>query len=167
MSLEVGCLSFRQPYAGLVLNGLKTIETRWRPLLSEMRHCTLAVHIAQKDWEGDEWKEILTHTLGMTRSQIDDLLQSGERFGRGVVAGLVDVGETWFCPENLPDEEVQELERAACLRGLAGKHLTRLSNPRWLAQPLYGRGHKDVWTVHIPVQFLPSSVPLRQENDKT
>lgn len=87
MSLQVGCLSFRQPYAGLVLNGLKTIETRWRPLLSDFENCTLAVHIAQKDWEGSEWGEVLTRSLGMTCAQIDDLLESGERFGRGVVAG--------------------------------------------------------------------------------
>ena len=93
MSLQVGCLSFRQPYAGLVLNGLKTIETRWRPLLSEFENCTLAVHIAQKDWEGSEWREVLTCQQGIACSQIDDLLESGERFGRGVVAG------NWACCE--------------------------------------------------------------------
>lgn len=87
MTLQVGCLSFRQPYAGLVLNGVKSIETRWRPLLSTMENCTLAIHIAQKDWEADQWRDILTHTLGMSHMQIEELLASGDRFGRGVVAG--------------------------------------------------------------------------------
>lgn len=87
MSLEVSCLSFRQPYASLVLNGVKTIETRWRPLLAELQNCTLAVHIAQRDWDGEDWREILTDRLGMTSIQIDALLESGERFGRGVIAG--------------------------------------------------------------------------------
>nr|XP_055036221.1 protein EOLA1 [Misgurnus anguillicaudatus] len=157
MSLEVACLSFRQPYAAFVLNGIKTIETRWRPLLAEMQNCTLAVHIAQKDWEGEDWRQILTDRLGMNSVQIEKLLESGERFGRGVIAGLVDVGETWFCSEDVACEEMRELETAACLNELNQKYLTRLSNPRWLNEPMYSRGHKDVWTVHIPSHLLPSS----------
>lgn len=89
MSLEFGCLSFRQPYAGLVLNGAKSVETRWRPLLAEMKDCTLAIHIAQKDWEGDDWRNILTGNFAMKQSEVEELLESGERFGRGVVAGEI------------------------------------------------------------------------------
>ncbi|CDQ73541.1 CX04A protein [Oncorhynchus mykiss] len=157
MTLQVGCLSFRQPYAGLVLNGIKSIETRWRPLLSAMENCTLAIHIAQKDWEGDQWRDMLTNTFGMSHMQIEELLASGDRFGRGVVAGLVEVGETWCCSDNVPEEDLREMEKAAVLTGLTEKHLTQLSNPRWLKEPLYARGHKDIWTVDIPVQLLPSA----------
>lgn len=91
MSLEVPCLSFRQPYATLVLNGVKTIESRWRPLLSEMQNSTLAVHIARKSWEGEDWRLILTEKLGMTTKQTEELLESGERFGRGVIAGEINM----------------------------------------------------------------------------
>ncbi|MCI4386740.1 hypothetical protein PGIGA_G00066140 [Pangasianodon gigas] len=156
MALQVACLSFRQPYAGLVLNGVKSVETRWRPLLAEMKNCTLAIHIAQKDWEGDDWRNILMENLAMKQSEVEELLESGERYGRGVVAGLVDVGETWLCSEDVPPEQMRELEKAACLTGLAQKYLTRLSSPRWLTQPLYSRGHKDVWMVRIPAHLLPS-----------
>ncbi|XP_043077730.1 protein EOLA1 [Puntigrus tetrazona] len=159
MSLEVACLSFRQPYATLVLNGVKAVESRWRPLLSGLRNCTLAVHIAQKSWEGEDWRLVLTERLGMTAVQIEELLETGERFGRGVIAGLVDVEETWHCPEDIPSEEMRELETAACLTELKMKYLTRLSNPRWLKEPIYSRGRKDVWTVHIPLHLLPSAAP--------
>lgn len=87
MSLQLWCLSFRQPYAGLVLNGVKTVESRWRPLLAPLENQTLAVHVAWRDWEGDEWRSVLSGPLGMSKVQIQDLLSSGERFGRGVVAG--------------------------------------------------------------------------------
>lgn len=80
-------MSFRQPYAGLVLNGVKSVETRWRPLLAEMRNCTMAIHITQKDWEGDDWRNILRENFAMKQPEVDELLGSGERFGRGVVAG--------------------------------------------------------------------------------
>ncbi|XP_067441943.1 protein EOLA1 isoform X1 [Thunnus thynnus] len=155
MSVQVCCLSFRQPYAGLILDGVKTVESRWRPLLAPLENQTLAVHIAQRDWEGEEWRAVLSGPLGMNRAQIQALRESGERFGRGVVAGLVDVGGTWICPASLQEEELQPLERSAVLIGLQEKHLTHLSNPRWLKQPLSARGGRDLWTVEIPAELLP------------
>uniref|UniRef100_UPI0037E99ADD protein EOLA1 n=1 Tax=Semicossyphus pulcher TaxID=241346 RepID=UPI0037E99ADD len=155
MSLEVSCLSFRQPFAGLVLDGLKTVESRWRPLLAPLKNRTLAVHIARRDWEAGEWRAVLSGPLGMNPDQIEALLESGERFGRGVVAGLVDVGETWLCPASLQEEELQHLEQSAILIGLQEKHLTHLSNPRWLKEPMSTRGGRDLWTVEIPAELLP------------
>ncbi|MEQ2210863.1 hypothetical protein XENOCAPTIV_020663 [Xenoophorus captivus] len=87
MSVQLWCLSFRVPYAGLVLNGVKTVESRWRPLLAPLENQTLAIHIAWRDWEGEEWRAVLSGMLGMNETQIQELLDSGERFGRGVVAG--------------------------------------------------------------------------------
>lgn len=87
MSVQVCCLSFRQPYAGLVLDGVKTVESRWRPVLAPLENRTLAVHIARRDWEGEEWRAVLSGQLGMDQAQIRALLESGDRFGRGVVAG--------------------------------------------------------------------------------
>ncbi|KAM3865225.1 protein EOLA1 [Diretmus argenteus] len=155
MSLQVSCLSFRQPYAGLVLDGVKTVESRWRPVLAPLENHTVAVHVAQRDWEDGGWRAVLTDALGMNRAQIQALLESGERFGRGVVAGLVDVGVTWCCPASLAEKDLLHLERSAVLIGLQEKHLTHLSNPRWLKAPLYARGQKDTWTVEIPENLLP------------
>ncbi|XP_035492565.2 protein EOLA1 [Scophthalmus maximus] len=155
MTVQVRCLSFRQPYAGLVLDGVKTVESRWRPLLAPLENQTLAIHIAQRDWEGDEWRAVLNGPLGMNRAQIQAVLESGDRFGRGVVAGLVDVGTTWLCPAFLQGEELQRLESSAVLIGLHEKHLTNLSNPRWLKEPLRSRGGRDLWTVEIAAELLP------------
>nr|XP_046233934.1 protein EOLA1 [Scatophagus argus]XP_046233943.1 protein EOLA1 [Scatophagus argus]XP_046233951.1 protein EOLA1 [Scatophagus argus] len=155
MSLQVWCLSFRQPYAGLILDGVKTVESRWRPLLAPLENQTLAVHIAQRDWEGEEWREVLSGSLGMNQDQIQALLESGERFGRGVVAGLVDVGGTWLCPASLQGEELEHLEQSTVLIGLQEKYLTHLSNPRWLKEPLSVHGGRDLWTVQIPNELLP------------
>ncbi|XP_074541216.1 protein EOLA1 [Halichoeres trimaculatus] len=155
MSLQVSCLSFRQPYAGLVLDGVKTVESRWRPLLAPLENQTLGVHIARRDWEGEEWRAVLSGPMGMNSGQIQALLESGERFGRGVVAGLVDVGRTWLCPVSLKGEELWQLEQSAVLIGLQEKHLTHLSNPRWLKEPLSTRGDRDLWTVEIPAELIP------------
>ncbi|XP_065545417.1 protein EOLA1-like [Lathamus discolor] len=84
--MKFGCLSFRQPYAGLVLNKVKTVETRWHPLLTKYKGCAIAIHIAVKDWEDETWRTILLNRFGITPQQVQDLLDKGERFGRGVIA---------------------------------------------------------------------------------
>ncbi|XP_066879204.1 protein EOLA1 isoform X2 [Kogia breviceps] len=153
--MKFGCLSFRQPHAGFVLNGVKTLETRWRPVLSGQRHRTLAVHIAHRDWEDAAWRELLAERLGLSPEQIQALLRDGEKFGRGVIAGLVDIGDTFPCPEILGPSEVAELENRALLPNLRHKYLTALANPRWLLQPVPGRGGKDVFQVDIPEHLIP------------
>ncbi|XP_072600073.1 protein EOLA1-like isoform X6 [Vulpes vulpes] len=154
-AMQFGCLSFRQPYAGFVLNGVKTVETRWRPVLSGHRNRTIAIHIAHRDWEGATWRELLLQRLGMTPAQIQALLREGEKYGRGVIAGLVDVGDTLPCPADLAPEELLELETQAVLTGLEQKYLTALSNPRWLLEPIPGKGGKDVFQVDIPEHLIP------------
>ncbi|KAM9577097.1 protein EOLA1-like isoform 1-T2 [Trichechus inunguis] len=154
--MKFACLSFRQPYAGLVLNRVKTLETRWRPLLSGHCNRTLAVHIAHRDWEDNAWRELLLDRLGMTPAQVQALIRDGERFGRGVIAGLVDLGETVQCPNDLAPEEAVQLETRALLPDLKHKYLTALSNPRWLLEPIPGKGGKDVFQVDIPEHLIPS-----------
>ncbi|XP_062939009.1 EOLA-like protein [Cynocephalus volans] len=128
--MKICCLSFRQPYAGFVLNGVKTLETHWCPLLGSHQNHTIAIYIANRDWEDDAWWGLLQGWLGMTPTQIQALLQEGEKFGRGVVAGLVDVGESLEYLENLASEEVVELENQAVLTNLQQKYQTAISNPR-------------------------------------
>ncbi|XP_054937591.1 protein EOLA1-like [Physeter macrocephalus] len=70
--------------------------------------------------------------------------------------GLVDIGDTLLCPENLGPNEVAELENQALLPNLRQKYLTTLANPRWLLQPVPGRGGKDVFQVDIPEHLIPS-----------
>ncbi|NWY48701.1 CX04A protein, partial [Sylvia atricapilla] len=154
--MKFACLSFRQPYAGLLLNQVKTVETRWRPLLAAYENRTIAIHIAVKDWEDETWREILLSRLGMTPEQLQDLLDEGEKFGRGVIAGLIDVGETSLYPENLPPEEILDLEKKAVLSNLEQKYLTDVSNPRWLLEPIPARGKTGVWQVDIPEELIPA-----------
>ncbi|XP_022088188.1 uncharacterized protein CXorf40 homolog [Acanthaster planci] len=152
-SKTFSCISARQPYAGFILNGLKTIETRWTPVFQELEGRTVAIHVAWRDWEGgEEWKTILA--IDHTEEDIERIIKDGEKHGRAVVAGLVDVGETWKCDTGVENEQILEWEKSALLRPLNEKFLTRLSNPKWLRRPLEVRGQRGIWKVEIPQECL-------------
>ena len=85
--MKFGYLSFGQPYVGVVLNGVKTLEMWWWPMLCGHWQCTLAVHIAHWDWENLAWWEMLEQRLAMISTQIQALLQDGDKFGCGLIAG--------------------------------------------------------------------------------
>lgn len=69
--------------------------------------------------------------------------------------GLVDIGGTVQCPEDLAPDEVVELENQAVLTSLQQKYLTALSNPRWLLEPIPRKGGKGIFQVDIPEHLLP------------
>lgn len=69
--------------------------------------------------------------------------------------GLIDIGETLQCPENLAPGEVEELENQAVLGNLEQKYLTVISNPRWLLEPLPRKGGRDIFEVDIPAHLIP------------
>lgn len=70
-------------------------------------------------------------------------------------SGLVDIGETVQCPEDLAPDEVVALENQAVLTSLKQKYLTVLSNPRWLLEPIPRKGGKDIFQVDIPEHLMP------------
>lgn len=85
--MKFSCLSFRQPSAGFILNSVKILEMCWQPTLCGHWHCTLAVHIAHRDWEDASWQELLEQRLGMSPTQIQALLLDGDKFGHRVITG--------------------------------------------------------------------------------
>ena len=70
-------------------------------------------------------------------------------------AGLVVIGGTLLCLENLGPNQVQELENQALLPNLRPKYMSALANPRCLLQPVPGRGRKDIFQVDIPQHLIP------------
>ncbi|XP_077979189.1 protein EOLA1-like [Glandiceps talaboti] len=150
------CISARQPYAGFILDGLKTVETRWTQIFKNLENQKVAIQIAWNEWEGTEWKDILMEK-GMEEVEISEVLENGKRHGKGVIAGIFTVGESWqYESQSVSEDEKQDLERQAILRPLDEKYLTRIHNPKWLLKPLTCRGQRGVWKVDIPENILPS-----------
>ncbi|ELR53287.1 hypothetical protein M91_05333, partial [Bos mutus] len=150
-----------KPYAGFVLNSVKNLEMPWWPMLHGHRHCTLAIHMVYQDWKdsvykgpwaGNWWHKVPDHHSG---PQSPFVLEAEARLGLHMaLVCLVVIGGTLLCLENLGPSQVQELENQALLPDLQQKYMTALANPRWLLQPVPGRGRKDIFQVDIPQHLI-------------
>lgn len=78
--MEFSCLSFQQPYAGFVLNAVKTRDSL-ATLVSSQGKSTITTHIAHRDWEDALWRELLLERLGWNPRQIQALLLEGRSMG--------------------------------------------------------------------------------------
>ena len=80
----VPCVSLAMPFAALLLNGAKTIETRNSRLFAPYAGKMLAIRVGKKDWDSEDWKEVHAAPKGE--------LKRG--FKRGDVAGYCRIGAT-------------------------------------------------------------------------
>ncbi|XP_054573255.1 EOLA-like protein [Eptesicus fuscus] len=151
--MDFSCISFWQPYAGFVLNAVKTPGSL-ATLVSSQRNHTIAIHIAHRDWEDALWWELLLERLGWNPRQIQALLWEGRMFLSWCM-GLLDIVATPQCPENMAPDEVVELKKQAVLTNLKQKYQTALSNPRWLLERIPRKRGKAIFQVSIPQHLIP------------
>jgi hypothetical protein len=87
------------PYAALLLNGHKVLETRKTPFLAELSGQMLAIHIGRKQWPSEKGGE-----RGWLAAAPTELLDEPgswrkacalpEHIERGMIAGVVCIGDT-------------------------------------------------------------------------
>lgn len=89
------CFSMSQPFAALLVNGAKTLESRNSPMLSELEGQRVALHVGRRDWQGlDKHVEIL-RKRGLDDSAIRNLSELPAGGRRGDVVALLTLGKTW------------------------------------------------------------------------
>lgn len=150
--VTVPCLSLQQPFATLLLDGVKTLETRERPLLTPFEGERMLVRIGGKPWTGPP----------PTRRPRADAPTCTL-----VIAGAVTIGRT----RRLANAElVYGKERVAAEAGLSvtGGFITEVFDAEWFPSPLKADDNTDwrgVQQVSVPARLLtsyatPAEAPL-------
>ena len=134
LSATVPALSFRQPFASLMLYNVKSLEARQKPILRSMMG-TLALHVSHK--EEPYGSPLTSAAVALLRRRYNDdaianlfSLPQTMAQGHGCIVGLVDVECTWHADLFNEIEQAQLAEQAAF--PVQGLWLTQLRNPRWL-----------------------------------
>lgn len=170
-AVHLAALSIRQPYASLMMNGVKSLEARNRPVLRQVQG-TLAIHISQKEepYSSPLFQTAIAllrrrysdETIG-TLCQVPSHMTQYMGTAAGCVVGLVDVESTWHADMFSEVEQAQLTEQA--LHPAAGSFLTQLRNPRWLKYPVRAGGSNRLWRVQLPLDCLPEGYEVDGEGN--
>lgn len=161
-SVVIPALSFRQPFASLVLYGIKQLEARNRPTLKQMQG-PLALHVSHRE---EPWNSpLLSAAVSLLRrrypdEQISQSFQLPQTMsqGHGCIVGIVDVECTWHADLFNEVEQHQLTEQAVF--PVQGTWVTQLRNPRWLKYPVRTTGSNKLWQVQIPLDALPDGTEV-------
>jgi len=160
--VAVPALSLRQPFASLVLYGVKQLEARNRPALKQLIG-TLALHVSHRE-EPFGGPLVSTAVAILRRRYTDDqisqlfALPQTHAQGHGCIVGLVDVEATW--PADLFNEIEQAQLTEQAIFPVGGTYITQLRNPRWLKYPVRTSGSNKLWQVQLPIDALPDGTEV-------
>ncbi|KAJ1450550.1 hypothetical protein M885DRAFT_621611 [Pelagophyceae sp. CCMP2097] len=153
--VSIPCVSLSMPFAALVLNGSKTIETR------DSSHCfsplqgkVVAIRIGHNDWDdGDFWKTCVS-------DESAGAVPDESKFRKGAIAGVVKVGETQRIDAYVESGDWTSVVQKTCLArdALPRKFGTEISDAQWLSRGVPAPGKPGAYEVQIAADALPKSV---------
>lgn len=147
------------PFASLMLNGIKQIESRNSDVISAAGTDVCLVHIGRKLWPGEDYMEELWRQ-GIPSSDWDRLTCPPRGFARGDIAGVVELSSTRRATEaDFCSDEVRR--KVLARRENMGKYLTDIRSAQWLKRPVKASGRPGVWWTHVWLDALPSSLAER------
>jgi hypothetical protein len=139
-----------QPFAALLLNGFKTVESRNSPMLGDLEPGTrVLVHCGRRDWH-----DVESYKLLLPRLQEEDPSRLRPGFFRGSVVGVATVGRTWRpSPQERSGPDLAG--RVLAPETGIGAYCTEITSAAWLTRPHKVRGSPGVFSADVPRDCLP------------
>jgi len=144
--IRLPAATFTDPWGPLAVSGIKTLETRKGPLLSGFQG-VLVIHRSLApcaDAGLERW--------GLS---VPPRPEGWPTDDRGMMLGVVFVGETSRPKGRSPLEDLATLQRRACFVDIEDRYLTDLLKAAWFPAPLSARGRQSRFMVEVPRAFLP------------
>jgi magnesium-dependent phosphatase 1 len=153
--VKMPCFTMSQPFAALLINGIKTVESRKNPMFLDVpAGSKVLLHCGRKDWPDQESYLGILSEAGYSASDIEKAGRLPGRFSKGNIIGVMTVGKTW----KVTDQERKggDLQRRVLAPYEAvGKYCTEIVDAQWLKRPVKARGNPGVIEVDIPMDCLP------------
>ena len=169
-NVRLPCFSMNMPFAALLANGYKTLETRNGTMFVPFPKGTqMLLHVGRRTYpDGDKHLEIMRNDdsfLMATNDDTDDddndtdkkitkLKSLPAGFGKGMVVAIVELGKTY-------ETTVQERSDPAVQRQVvaygkdSGKMVTEIRRVAYLKRPIPVPGQAGVFTLDIDSTLLP------------
>eukprot|EP00978_Attheya_sp_CCMP212_P005230 scaffold11612_cov39-Attheya_sp.AAC.2 len=154
--VQMPCFSMAQPFAALLLNGIKTVESRNNQMFLDalLPDTKVLLHCGRKDWKDMEAPRIQLRQQGFTEQEIDDLSRLPNGFTKGSIIGVLEVGTTYESSK-LERRGLDLQERVVANSENIGAFCTPVSNAKWLKRSIIGQGNPGIYMVQISKDSLP------------
>lgn len=153
--VSMPCFTMSQPFAALLLNGIKTVESRNNPMFQDITPGTrLLLHCGRKDWHDLDSYITILKGKGLSTNEISKLDNLPPGYERGCLIGVITIGKTW----NAKDRELNSKDLQDSVIAPAsgiGKFCTEILEAQWLNEPIRMRGNPGIFTVEIPKDAIP------------
>jgi magnesium-dependent phosphatase 1 len=154
-TIPMSCFTMSQPFCSLLLNGVKTIESRNNPMFMDVKPgSTLLVHCGQRDWHDvQSYKTYLLADNTMTTQQVQEASTLPINFVKGAIVGKIIVGKTWKASEAERMGRSLQRQVLAPYEGI-GMYCTEIVSSQWLERPVQMRGQPGIYSVQVPSDVL-------------
>jgi magnesium-dependent phosphatase 1 len=158
----VRVFSMNLPFAALLANGYKTLETRNGTMFAPYPEGTLMLlHVGQRTYpDGDKHIHIMKRG-GLTDLEVGKLKSLPKGFGRGMAVAICEIGKTYERTEaerSIPDFE----QKVAAFGADSGRMVTEIKRVAYLKRPLQISGQGGVFKAEVDTSALPDGWDLRK-----
>lgn len=154
-TVQMQCFSMNQPFAALLANGYKTLETRNGTMFTQYAEGTqMLLHVGSRTYpDGGKHIEIMKEA-GLSDDEIEKLKSLPDGFSRGTVVAILEIGKTY--ETTTAERSGAEFERNVVARGSdSGKFVTEIRRVAYLKKPIRVQGARGVFKIRIDPDLIP------------
>jgi len=161
--VQFRCFSMNNPFAALLANGYKTLETRNGTMFTEYSEGTqLLLHVGKRTYpDGGKHLEIMkSASPGMSDNEINELKSLPIGFSNGNIVAILEIGKTYESTEFKRSDP--EFERKVVAYGCdSGRIVTEIKRAAYLKKPITQKGQAGIFKVKIDPDVIPDgwSIP--------
>jgi cold shock CspA family protein len=154
-TVQMRCFSMNQPFAALLANGYKTLETRNGTMFTQYAEGTqMLLHVGHRIYpDGDKHIEVMK-SGGLNEEEIEDLKNLPPGYGKGNAVVIVELGRTY--ETTVEERSEPDFQRNAAAFGAdSGKMVTEIKRVDYLNKPVKLSGQGGVFKVQIDPEVIP------------
>ena len=155
-AISLRCFSMNMPFAALLANRYKTLESRNGTMFVPYPEGTiLLLQVGQRTYpDGDRHLDIMKRRTGWSDEQIEQDKSLPDGYQRGMVIAICQIGKT--IEMSLEQRSVPEIEQQIVALGSdSGKMITEIKLVQYLKRPLLMPAQGGIYKVSIPIDVIP------------
>jgi len=163
-TVNMRVFSMNQPFAALLANGHKTLETRNGTMFVPYAEGTkFLLHVGRRTYpDGDRHIDVMK-SGGLSDAEVEELKSLPNGFGRGMAVAILEIGKTF--DTTLEQRSDPVFQRKVCAFGEdSGRRATEIRRVEYLKRPINVSGQGGVFKADIPRDAIPDRWIIEDAN---